>query len=68
MLCLRQEQEEKHYITVPPSDKPTVIVTQVIESNHRGAKVGYTAPSVVVIDRESVHRERNRQAKVQATP
>jgi len=62
MLCLKREVDQRTIITVPPSDKPTIIEEMVIESSPSWARLGYTAPDGVVIDREELHLSKQRDA------
>jgi len=63
MLCIWRNINQKTYVTVPPSTEETVIEFTMVESNYSGAKVGYTAPRNVVVDREEVHQDKQREKR-----
>ena len=58
MLALKIAIEEETVITVPPSSSPTEIRVKLIEVRSAAAKLGWTAPREVVIDRECVHQRK----------
>lgn len=58
MLCLDRKKGQKTFITVPPSDRTTVIAVSVCEVSGNKAKLGFEAPTNAIIHREEAIRKR----------
>ena len=64
MLVLSRQRDESIVITVPPSDKPTIIRQTTVDIRGDKVRNGYQAPREVEIHREEVYRAIHRdQAK-----
>lgn len=50
---------------MPPSDKPTIVVHQMLERRSRGIRNGWTAPADVKIMRKEIAEAKAAEARVQ---
>lgn len=54
VLILTRSVREEVILTVPPSAEPTTITVTVVKIDRAKARLGFTAPRTVVIDRAEV--------------
>jgi hypothetical protein len=67
MLFFNRRIGQKTIVTVPPSDKPTVIEFWTTQASAARVTTAYVAPGKVIIDREEIHQSKQRGEKVGAS-
>lgn len=61
MLILTRRVGETTFITIPPSDKETVITTTVLGVKGNQVRTGTNAPAQVGIDREEIYKRKQQE-------